>query len=46
MGFWWWHLPEDIDSYYESVENVETKARIEIAQPQSARRLGRERCTK
>jgi len=37
MGFWWWHLPEDIDSYYESVEDLETKARIEIKRNPSLR---------
>lgn len=37
MGFWWWHLPEDIDSYYESVEDAESKARIEIKRNPSLR---------
>jgi AbiV family abortive infection protein len=37
MGFWWWHLPEDIDSYYESVEDVDTKARVEITRTPSLR---------
>jgi len=30
MGFWWWRMPEDIDSYYEGVEDLENKARIGI----------------
>jgi hypothetical protein len=27
-GFWWWHMPEDIDSYFESIEEVETNSRV------------------
>lgn len=30
MGFWWWRMPEQIDKYYESIEDLETKSRIEI----------------
>jgi AbiV family abortive infection protein len=37
MGLWWWHWPEDIDSYYESVEDVESKVRIEIKRNPSLR---------
>lgn len=35
MGFWWWHLPEHIDTYYESIEDIDTKARISIARTPS-----------
>ena len=37
MGFWWWHLPEDIDSYYESAEDLESKTRMEIKRNPSLR---------
>jgi AbiV family abortive infection protein len=30
MGFWWWHTPKDIDSYYESLTDLETNSRVEI----------------
>jgi hypothetical protein len=29
-GFWWWHMPEDIDSYFESIDEIETNSRIGI----------------
>jgi AbiV family abortive infection protein len=29
-GFWWWHMPEDIDTYFESIEEVETNSRVGI----------------
>jgi AbiV family abortive infection protein len=30
MGFWWWRLPEHISRYYESVEDLEKHARLEL----------------
>jgi len=30
MGFWWWHLPEQIDSYYESMEDIERNQEIRL----------------
>jgi AbiV family abortive infection protein len=29
-GFWWWHMPEDIDSYFESIDEIETNSRLGI----------------
>jgi AbiV family abortive infection protein len=31
MGFWWWHMPEHVDSYYESVFDLESGAQIKLA---------------
>ena len=28
MGFWWWHLPEQISRYYESIENLENCMKV------------------
>lgn len=30
MGFWWWRMPAQIDKYYESIEDLETKTQIEV----------------
>lgn len=30
VGFWWWRMPEDIDSYYENVEDLENKAKLDL----------------
>ena len=30
MGFWWWHMPEDVNSYYESLTDLENNRRLEI----------------
>jgi AbiV family abortive infection protein len=35
MGFWWWHMPEDIDSYYESIEDVEANSKVGMARTPS-----------
>lgn len=30
MGYWWWRLPEQIDKYYESIEDLEQKAMLRL----------------
>jgi AbiV family abortive infection protein len=30
MGFWWWRMPEQIDSYYERIEDLETKSVVAL----------------
>lgn len=30
MGYWWWRLPEQIDKYYESIEDLENKAMLRL----------------
>lgn len=30
MGFWWWQLPEQIDQYYEHIEDLERKSKVQI----------------
>ncbi|KQY97178.1 hypothetical protein ASD45_20955 [Pseudolabrys sp. Root1462] len=30
MGFWWWRMPEQIDRYHESVQDLENKAEVRI----------------
>lgn len=30
MGFWWWRMPDQIDKYYESIEDLETKSPITL----------------
>lgn len=30
MGFWWWKMPEQVDSYYERIDDLENKHQIEI----------------
>jgi hypothetical protein len=30
MGFWWWHMPRQIGKYYESLEDMEKKMRVEV----------------
>jgi AbiV family abortive infection protein len=31
MGFWWWRMPEQVSRYYETLEDLETKSKMEIA---------------
>lgn len=31
-GFWWWHLAEDLSRYYEFIEDLDRKERIEMNQ--------------
>jgi AbiV family abortive infection protein len=35
MGFWWWYMPEHIDRYYESMEDLERKQAIRLARSPS-----------
>lgn len=35
MGFWWWHLPEDVDKYYETIEDLERKQAIRLSRSPS-----------
>lgn len=30
IGFWWWRLPEQIDKYYESIEDLQLKAMLKL----------------
>ncbi len=30
MGYWWWRLPEQVDRYYESIEDLEHKAILRL----------------
>jgi AbiV family abortive infection protein len=30
MGFWWWKMPEQVDSYYERIYDLENRAHIKI----------------
>jgi hypothetical protein len=30
MGFWWWRMPQHINRYYESLEDLDTKRQIAV----------------
>jgi hypothetical protein len=30
MGFWWWRMPEQINRYYESLEDLDTKIQVTV----------------
>jgi len=29
-GFWWWRMPEHVSKYYETIEDVQTKRRLNL----------------
>lgn len=30
MGFWWWRMPDHVNKYYESIEDLETKSMVRL----------------
>jgi AbiV family abortive infection protein len=35
MGFWWWKIPEQVDSYYERIDDLENGHQIKITRSPS-----------
>ena len=42
MGFWWWHMPQHVDRWFESLRDLETGQELRMERkPSSCDRLGR-----